>query len=334
VIISTPAKIILSGEHSVVYGAPAIGAPLSLFLYSRWSESAGRSISVAIKDKHVEIVPSWEVLAEKLAAYRARYDLFRRGELEINRVLPEAYDLVALVLAVFQERFGANLPGLSLSLETEIPISSGLGSSSSLIFNMLQGLLRLSGQEMPLPELLELARGIEDFQHGYSSGLDLALVSAKQPLVFVKGQGVIKSMPPIPSGIVLVHSGTPTVSTGQCVASVRKKFASDVIWDDFSACTRKIQEAFASADQQDLKEGITENQILLDKIGVVPEKVRSFIAACSARGIAAKICGAGAVAGDSAGMIWVLADNDDTMKSLQEIAGAYGYGHGLYSVAS
>lgn len=332
-IISTPAKIILSGEHSVVYGAPAIGAPLSLFLYSRWSELPGDGITVALKGRP-EIALSWTALPEKLATYRARYAAYRGGKAQINGVLPEPHDLVALTLAVFQENAGVKMPGLSLSLETEIPVSSGLGSSSSLIYNLLQGLLRLSGREMPQAEILELARGIEDFQHGTSSGLDLALVAAKQPLVFVKGRGVVGAMPPIPSGIVLVHSGTPSVSTGQCVAHVREKFAGDGIWQDFAACTQGIQQSFTADDKAALAAGIAENQKLLEKIGVVPEKVRGFIAACGGRGIAAKICGAGAVAGDAAGMIWALANNDDETRALEGIANQYGYTHGLYSIAS
>src|SRR5690606_22818630 len=120
---------------------------------------------------------------------------FRNGALTVREVLPGVHDLVTLTLAMFHEKYGADFSGLSLSLETEIPISSGLGSSSSLILNLLQGLLGQMKKEVPLPELLDFARGIEDFQHGYSSGLDLALVAAKQPLVFVKGQGVVRTMP-------------------------------------------------------------------------------------------------------------------------------------------
>jgi mevalonate kinase len=334
-IISTPAKIILSGEHSVVYGAPAIGAPLSLFLYSRWTERAHESsIALNFKDEDVELVPSWDTLSEKLKTYRAHYALFRDGKLDIQSVLPAQHDLVTLVLASFHEKFGGALSGLSLRIDTEIPMSSGLGSSSSLILNLLQGLLRLSGKSMSPMELHGFARGIEDFQHGFSSGIDLALVSARQPVMFVKGQGIVKSMPPIPSGIVLVNTGKPSVSTGQCVAQVREKFAGSGIWEDFTSCTRKIEAAFAGDDNKALREGIAENQHLLNTIGVVPARVQSFVTRCLANGIAAKVCGAGAVAGDGAGMLWALADNDDTMRPLQDIAQEYGYTHGLYSVAS
>lgn len=333
-IISTPAKIILSGEHSVVYGAPAIGAPLALFLYSRWSQTPDSGVIVLeVNGRRTEIAASWQELPAKMDAYRARYDKFRAAALPIREVLPDVHDLVTLVLAAFYERYRPQLGGLSLSLETQIPISSGLGSSSSLILNLLQGLLRLSGQEMPQAELLECARTIEDFQHGYSSGLDLALVASRQPLVFVRGQGVVKAMPPLPSGLVLVHSGTPSVSTGECVAAVRARFGDSDIWQDFTACTGRIEEALTTANDRLLKDSVAENQQLLTAIGVVPQKVQTFISACLERGIPAKICGAGAVSGEAAGMIWALADNDATMRALEGLATQYGYRHGLYSAA-
>lgn len=334
-IISTPAKIILSGEHSVIYGAPAIGAPLSLFLYSRWSELPEKDIFLRIEGHAPQAETTWAALPEKLAVYRARYAAFRQDRAEIREVLPGPLDLVLLTFAVFQEKTGVELPGLSVSLETQIPVSSGLGSSSSLIYNLLRGLLRFAKIKMPMPELLALARDIEDFQHGISSGIDLALVSAKQPLVFLKDKGVVESMPPIPSGIVLVQTGKPSVSTGQCVARVRENFAQDDgLWCDFAACTRGIQTAFALDDFAALGQGIAQNQKLLERIGVVPDKVQNFINDCGKAGIAAKVCGAGAISGDGAGMVWALADNDDTIAALDKTAKDYGYTHGLYSVAS
>jgi len=334
-IISTSAKVILSGEHSVVYGAPALGSPLGLFLHSTWAPLPGsHAVFLRFRDRHVEAAPSWAALADKLSIYRGRYALFRRGEAEIKSVLPEWHDLAALTFGAFHEKFGGEMPGVSVALETEIPISSGLGSSSSLILNLLQGLLKLTDRSMPETELLEFARSIEDFQHGYSSGLDLALVSARQPLVFVKGRGIIESMPRPAASLMLIQSGVPVVSTGECVAHVRERFANDTaLWNDFSACTRGIQEAFTDADAANLRDGVMRNHDLLSRIGVVPEKVQSFIAHCRLHNIAAKICGAGAVAGEAAGMIWALAGNDDDRNTVAGIAREYGYGHGLYSIA-
>lgn len=334
-IISTPAKIILSGEHSVLYGAPALGMPLDMSLRSQWTSlQDNRAISVETKGRRIEIAPSWQALGEKLVVYRQRHDAFKTGAAPIHSVLPLPQDLVTLTLAAFHARFPVEIQGLILSIETKIPVSSGLGSSSALILNLVQGLLRLTGEEMSPPDLLEFARGIEDFQHGISSGLDLALVMARQPLVFLRGQGVIGTLPRPQTPLALVNSGKPSVSTGQCVEQVRRDFANDAkLWADFKHCTQSIQHAFTVGDHAGLKEGVERNHDLLDKIGVVPEKVRRFIAACRQRGIAAKTCGAGAVAGDNAGMVWALAQDAEEQQALKTIAEEHGYDYGLYAAA-
>ncbi len=68
------------------------------------------------------------------------------------------------------------------------------------------------------------------------------------------------------------------------------------------------------------KHSIRANHRLLQKIGVVPTKVANFIADIESSGGAAKICGAGAITGDNAGVVLLLAD-----PGITEIAQRYGY---------
>ncbi len=327
--VSTPAKIILSGEHSVCYGAPAIGAPVALYLHSSFEWGQAKPLSLNAAGQKMVLAQSKDDLLQKLALLRRRYQSFQQGEGTIEGVLRSPFDLVTLTLGVYAEKYNRNMEGLSLSLETEIPLSSGMGSSSALIVNLLES---LAGRFEP--EMLDLARGIEDFQHGASSGLDLAIVSSRRPLVYAKEKGIIGTVTPAFEEIVLVNTGKPAVSTGQCVAFVRDTFANDnALWADFSACTQAIQTALEGGRTVDLQAGIAENQQLLSRIGVVPEKTASFIEDCGKAGIAAKVCGAGAVRGDSAGMLWALAGDDDALARLSTISGKYGYSHGRYSFA-
>ncbi|MDD9899414.1 MAG: hypothetical protein OXT65_00355 [Alphaproteobacteria bacterium] len=328
--VSTPAKIILSGEHSAVYGAPVIGVPLALSMQTQWQES-GRGITLDAQGCSYVLSDTWGALLERLADYRARYVVFQRGETAVTNVLPRPEDLVMLTLAAFCERYGTDFPALSLSVRTDIPVAAGLGSSSALIINLLEGMQQWSGHVIPQDELIDFAREIENFQHGVSSGVDLAIVSTRKPIVFVRGQGVVGNVPP-PRGLTLVHTGTPSVSTGVCVSAVREKYGADqTLWNNFSLCTERMRSAFANDNALTLKECIIENQRLLEHIGIVPEKVRSFVAACRDKGIAAKICGAGAVKGNAAGIVWALPENDSAGKDLQGIAAQYGYEHGCYA---
>jgi len=69
-----------------------------------------------------------------------------------------------------------------------------------------------------------------------------------------------------------------------------------------------VEAALAANDRRDIRDAVRENHKLLTKIGVVPEKVQSFIREVEAAGHAAKICGAGAVAGENGGMVLVFAN--------------------------
>lgn len=330
--VSTPAKIILSGEHSVVYGAPAIGAPLGLFLRSKWGKRSDGAITLSFQGEEKVLSPSWKDLRARLPEWKERHLKFKSGEIGIREVLTRPEDLAALAMAVFEEKTGAVLSGLAVEIETDIPMSSGLGSSSALILNLLDGLAALSSA--PIADKLSVAREIEDFQHGLSSGLDLALVEGRRPLVFIRGQGIVGEVKKVPKTLTLVHSGTPSVSTGQCVAQVRVRFgAESAIWEKFKACTLEMKKALESEDMITLRRCVSTNQALLEEIGVVPSRVRDFVAACAARGIAAKICGAGAVAGEGAGMLWALPEGEAQERDLQKIAADFGYRHGRYDVA-
>jgi mevalonate kinase len=92
------------------------------------------------------------------------------------------------------------------------------------------------------------------------------------------------------------------------VAAVRRAFEQSGIWDDFEAVERRMEDAVRRGDREALQQAVRDNHRLLATIGVVPEKVRSFVDEVEKAGGAAKVCGAGAVAGDAAGVMMVVAD--------------------------
>jgi mevalonate kinase len=65
-----------------------------------------------------------------------------------------------------------------------------------------------------------------------------------------------------------------------------------------------------------LQEAIQANHHLLVSVGVVPERVQHFIKQVEEQKGAAKICGAGAVAGDNAGAVLVMMDDKLALHSL------------------
>ena len=126
-------------------------------------------------------------------------------------------------------------------------------------------------------------------------------------------------MPQVP--MMIVQTGTPMVTTGECVRAVEPYFQTGSMIDDFAAVTQAFDEALSLQAQQSMQACIRENHRLLVKIGVVPLKVQQLIQALEKSGAAAKICGAGSIAGDRAGVVLVLADQD-----ISHIVTQYGYG--------
>jgi mevalonate kinase len=95
------------------------------------------------------------------------------------------------------------------------------------------------------------------------------------------------------------------------VEHVKQEWAdSKSCWKAFKKVTLKLVEASAEEDSLKFKKGIRENQQLLFKLGVVPTKVQGFIDDLESQyHAAAKICGAGSVSGDNAGIVLCISEN-------------------------
>ena len=81
---------------------------------------------------------------------------------------------------------------------------------------------------------------------------------------------------------------------------------------DFAAVTEAVDAAINANDLVALQQAIRMNHALLQNLGVVPDRVSNLISDLEQNNFAAKICGAGAIRGDSAGIVMVVADEDPT----------------------
>lgn len=147
-------------------------------------------------------------------------------------------------------------------------------------------------------------------QHGHSSGVDVYLVLHGGCIRFQKSAP--KQSRPVPSRpFLLVNTGAPASTTGECVAAVAPILKNDsVLLNEFANVTDRFDRALEQNHHQNLIKAIRDNHQLLVKIGVVPKQVQEFIGSVEKSGGAAKICGAGSVYGSSAGTVLVVSDQD------------------------
>jgi len=177
----------------------------------------------------------------------------------------------------------------------------------------------LLGLNIALDDYQTLGRTIESLQHGFSSGLDINTSLFGGCIRFEVNETTFNHMPKIP--LQLVNTGKPIITTGRCVADAAKYLNNNpALLKDFAATTNAFDRALQENNLADIQECIHANHELLTRIQVVPKIIQRFIDELETAGAAAKICGAGASAGESAGVVLAVSATD-----IAEIAAKYDY---------
>ena len=186
-------KVILLGEHAVVYGHRALAGALM----------AGVTVE-ATRGSGWLRVPAWQLAV--------------RGD----DPLP-----IARAYAAIRDRFqsaGWQLPEVDLAAHFELPTGAGLGSSAALSVAVVRALGQAAGRTVDLSLLLEAAQAAETVFHGRASGIDHAVAALGGLGLFTRAEGLrpIPAARPIP--LVIGHTGRARDTEGR-VARVAKLMA-------------------------------------------------------------------------------------------------------------
>lgn len=318
--IHVPGKLILSGEHAVVYGNPALALAVKPGMTTTLSPITGRGLLLDLPDLSYRGVLTWPELQQIKEKIQKKYQDFICGRIRIEQVMDASFELAVLAFTRFLDAFALSLSeGLHLRIESSLPLGSGMGSSAATILSTMRAVSKHFNQTVSPEEWLELALEVENRQHGHSSGLDLRIVWQGGCGYGYEGKLHARALPDFP--LYLINTGQPATTTGQCVEKVAPHFKSASLRQDFSDVTQAMDKAIAQHAFGELVQSIRNNHRLLSMLGVVPEKIRQLIAEIELLGGAAKICGAGAVAGDQAGVVWVVIKNDQALFTLCEKQG-------------
>lgn len=313
--VRAPGKLILSGEHAVVYGKPALAMAVNRYVTATVTREGIPQILLDLSDLAHNSNLSFDMLRRLKERVKRKYHRFIRGDFSIRDVLQKPFELAQFAISMFAESLNLSLPhGVKIHVTSDIPIGCGMGSSAATILSVMHAMSHYMQIQMPPETLYQLALEAENMQHGHSSGLDLR-VALKGGCIYVNGQELQSRLVPTVS-MYLVNTGTPLTTTGQCVEKVAPYFTSTQVGDDFAAITIAMDAALQQQSWQNMQVAIKENHKLLTTIGVVPEKVQQFIAHVETIGGAAKICGAGAVAGDQGGAVLVMMDDEEAVKAV------------------
>lgn len=307
-------KLILAGEHSVVYGSSAITTRLAWATHCEvHHHPTGQLVLIdgqRLNWDRDSLIQHWQQLQQ-------RHQQWQQDSR--TPLLTQLSDLPLAVLARWQQSHA--LPNLSIHLNSDIPIGQGLGSSASLIIAMIHALNQATQTQLSLTEIQAMATECEQLAHGKSSGLDVAAILLADRLRWKQGQfTALPTETALPG--YLVDTGKAQSSTADCVGWVRKHHASrQDLWSSMETATEKIAQSLNLAHASTaLAETVNDLHECLTQLGVVPPKVQQFTQAAQALGWAGKLCGAGSISGEGGGFFWLLSNQDPS-----ELCAEYGY---------
>lgn len=259
-------KVILLGEHSVVYGRPAIAAGLPRGAHARAVPS----------EKTVLAVDPWGVEVSPDPA----------AEKSLTRAL------AALIEA------GGWTESVRIDARVELPGGSGLGSSAALGVAVMRAIDDLVGITRTYEEELAISLAWERVFHGNPSGVDNAMAISGGLGLYVRGQAIERVRPRRPITLVIGDSAEPC-STKITVSEVARQHAKDPErmekqFDAIASIVRNGRLAIEAADLRALGQLLDMNQSLLAGMLISTATLEEMIgAARSAGALGAKLTGGG-----------------------------------------
>lgn len=320
---SAPGKIILFGEHAVVYGHPAIAVPVSEVRATATivPAEAGSGCILELPDVQVRLrVPPigrsgdlhWlhALTAEadrEVPAKHApppdlggRLDRSQSGENTTatwNRAvaggtLAQVVQLTWVALQI------AEPPDWVITLRSTIPVASGLGSGAAAAAALVRAVAAAMRRTVTAEQVSALVFESEKQFHGTPSGIDNTVIAHEQPVWFVRGQQPQPFAIGRPFAVVIADSGIAS-PTSVTVGDVRRGWQKDpahyeALFEQIGALVQKARQAIEMGNLSVLGELMDANHRLLQALFVSSPELDSLQAAAKEAGaLGAKLSGGG-----------------------------------------
>ncbi len=273
---SAPGKIILFGEHAVVYGRPALAVPVTeVQATATIRPGAGPGIWIEAPDIGLHS--------------------------ELSR-LPADHPLAAAVHGVFAALSPSlhvgRTEGVIIHIASTIPVASGLGSGAAVSVAVIRALSAHLRRPLPDERVSALAYEVEKLHHGTPSGIDNTVITYAKPVYFMKGQPVETFQVGAPFTLLIGDTGIPA-PTKESVAAVRKLWEADKsrwekIFDEIGEIARNAREKIVNGEWKKLGSLMNANHALLRQLTVSsPELDRLVEAGLRSGALGAKMSGGG-----------------------------------------
>lgn len=269
---SAPGKVILFGEHAVVYNRPALAVPVNqvqVDVEVSDSSAAGVWITAPIIDLQAEL-----------------------------STLPADHPIGSVILKVFQHFGIATPPNITLTIASTIPVAAGLGSGAAVSVAVIRALSAFLSHPLSNEQINELVFEIEKLHHGTPSGIDNTVITYNMPVYYIKGKPIETFKAGKPFTIVIGDTGIPA-PTKESVGDVRRLWLRDAnrfeeIFNEVAQLSLIARRSIESGRPEMLGELMDQNHELLQQMTVSsPELDTLVLAARQAGALGAKLSGGG-----------------------------------------
>ncbi|MDO4432755.1 MAG: mevalonate kinase [Aerococcaceae bacterium] len=263
-------KIILMGEHAVVYDFPAIAMPFDAV------------------QSHVHITPYEQ--SETYLSCPYYNGLLNEAPVAFNN-LKQAYQLTLESLKIQPQ-------SMHIRIDSSIPLERGMGSSAAVSVALVRAIAHFYQKTLSDAQLRFIVNQAEVIAHATTSGIDTLMTSSAQPVIYRKSQPPKTFNLALDAFLVVADSG----QTGQTKLAVQKVaqlkearplFANQVL-SDIGSFVQKAYHAIQQQNVVELGRLMTYNHYYLNQLGVsTPELDQIVSAAWRSGALGAKLTGGG-----------------------------------------
>jgi mevalonate kinase len=300
---TAPGKVILFGEHAVVYGQPAIAVPVNQV----------QAKAIVTPD------PSAPAGNIHITAPQINLDSDLADLAEDDPISASIHGTLSALNISSPLAF-------KLRISSTIPIGGGLGSGAAVSIATIRAVSSFLGQVLEDERVSSIAFEVEKLHHGTPSGIDNTVITNNKAVFYVKDKPIefIRIAKPVTLVIADTGKSTPTKET---VADVRRLWENDPepynqIFDSIGKLSLAARTAIEVGNNEALGPLMNENHELLQKLDVSsPDLDKLVLAAREAGALGAKLSGGGR----GGNMIAIALDSiSENIRSALLAAGAKG----------
>lgn len=272
---TAPGKIILFGEHAVVYGRPAIAVPVT--------QVNARTIIMAD--------PKGALGSVRVVAPNIGLDA-ELDELSHDDPLAAAIQSVLTILKLNA------VPSCNIRITSTIPIAAGMGSGAAVTISIIRAFSTFLGHPLTDEQISNLTFEVEKLHHGTPSGIDNSVITYQKPVYFIRDHHIQTLEVPEPFTIIIGDSGihSPTANTVGDVRRARQENPAlyEGLFDQIGKIVQQAQRTISNGDFKKLGYLMDKNHACLQMIGVSSLELDGLISTARYAGaLGAKLSGGG-----------------------------------------